>query len=106
MAGASEKNCWRNANCHCFCLRAGSGNLEAALDETRQSSLINALSGMRAYLRQLAEEERRRTWTISGQAKLGELLRNHQQSDSKTLAKVFIDELSRYLLSPREPYIW
>jgi len=67
-----------------FASQIGNGKYEEQFDLlSEQDSMGKALLTMRQNLKQNAEEERKRNWSITGLARLGDILRNQDQNLEK-----------------------
>lgn len=81
-----------------FAKNIGDGNFEITDIATDSDfGLGKALGEMREKLMQVAEEERKRNWTIAGVAKFGQLFRDYQNADLKEFAYQMILNLAKYL---------
>ena len=80
-----------------FAYQIGKGNLEAdynALSE--HDTLGNSLLSMRNSLKQVAAEDKKRSWVNQGLATFGELLRNNS-ADVNELSKLTLARIVQYL---------
>lgn len=67
-----------------FASQIGNGKYEEQFDLlSEQDGMGKALLTMRQNLKQNAEEERKRNWSVTGLAKLGDILRNQDQNLEK-----------------------
>ncbi len=81
-----------------FARSVGEGNFSSQTGGlNQQSGLGRALTDMGSRLMAFSEEEKQRNWLVSGQARFGEILRTHQNSNLQQLSDAFIDALAHYL---------
>ncbi|OFX77607.1 MAG: hypothetical protein A2X12_09145 [Bacteroidetes bacterium GWE2_29_8] len=67
-----------------FALQIGSGNLNAEFKPLSNEDILgNALLKMRDSLKQVADDDKKRNWATEGMARIGEILRKH--NDNETL---------------------
>jgi PAS domain S-box-containing protein len=65
-----------------FTEKIGEGDFSTRLDGDNQNSLNTALLKMRDKLRVVADEDKKRNWSVSGLAQIGELLRKTYNSSA------------------------
>ncbi|MBX3101419.1 MAG: PAS domain-containing protein [Bacteroidetes bacterium] len=79
-----------------FAHAVGQNQFDAPFEAAGENDLLgSALVDMRDRLRDVAEDEARRSWAIRGMAQFGEILRAHQDLD--TFADQIISNLTRYI---------
>lgn len=80
-----------------FASELGKGNYDAAYEAEGSDDILgNILIEMRDNTKENLKEERRRSWSVSGIAKFGEILRNNL-NDLDTLSDQVIRELVKYM---------
>lgn len=80
-----------------FAENIGDGKYDSEFKPLSDSDMLgNALLEMRANLKKVAEEDKKRNWSTSGQAKFGEILRTHNDNFEK-LADEIISNLVNYI---------
>ncbi|MDH5365487.1 MAG: PAS domain-containing protein [Cyclobacteriaceae bacterium] len=80
-----------------FAENIGNGNYESEYKPLSDNDVLgNALIEMRSNLRNVAEEDKKRSWATEGQALFGEILRSNN-SDIDKLADDIIRNLIKYL---------
>lgn len=81
-----------------FAQLIGEGNFSSQyLGRNLESGLGSVLINMRDKLKNVAEEEAKRNWTIKGLAKFDQLFRENLNTDSKELIQLLITDLSKYI---------
>jgi PAS domain S-box-containing protein len=81
-----------------FALGIGEGKFDTELTSINTTNgLGKALIDMRNKLKQVAEEENKRTWAVNGEAKFSEILRTHQNSSIEEISLIYIQNLVKYL---------
>jgi hypothetical protein len=74
-----------------------SGNFDINLElDTENDRLGNTLIKMKNNLEQVSSEDKKRNWSVAGQAKFGDLLRDNQE-EVKVLGDKVISELVKYM---------
>ena len=80
-----------------FAEKIGKGKYDYEFEALSENDTLgNALLDMRENLKSVAEEDKKRNWSVTGQAKFGEILR-HNQEDVKALGDQVISELVKYM---------
>jgi PAS domain S-box-containing protein len=80
-----------------FAENIGKGHYDTAFKPLSDNDMLgNSLIEMRDNLKKVAEEDKRRNWATSGQAKFGEILRNYNDNFEK-LSDEIISNLVKYL---------
>ncbi len=79
-----------------FASAIGEGNFRLEFQPSSEHDVLGqALVAMRNKLENVAEEDRKRNWTIEGLAKFAEILRSH--TDVTELANAIIQNLAKYI---------
>lgn len=80
-----------------FAENIGDGKYDSEFKPLSESDMLgNALIEMRANLKKVAEEDKKRNWTTSGLAKFGDILRSFNDNFEK-LADEIISNLAKYI---------
>jgi PAS domain S-box-containing protein len=80
-----------------FAENIGNGKYDSEFKPLSESDMLgNALLEMRANLKKVAEEDKKRNWSTSGSAKFGDILRSHNDNFEK-LADEIISNLVKYI---------
>ncbi len=81
-----------------FAVHIGEGKLDHQDSQVSGNDLLGrSLLEMRGKLKEVAEEERRRNWSINGIATFSEVLRQNQHSEIEDLSYQFLFQLIKYL---------
>ena len=80
-----------------FAISIGEGKVDEQIEVNEDDMLGKALLEMRDKLKEVAEEERKRNWSVNGMAKFSEIMRQHQHSELPELSYQFIFALVKYL---------
>jgi len=80
-----------------FAENIGDGKYDSEFKPLSESDMLgNALLEMRSNLKKVAEEDKKRNWSTSGQAKFGDILRSYNDNFEK-LADEIITNLVKYI---------
>jgi len=80
-----------------FAVEIGEGNLNSEVEgDLEDDVLIKSLDNMRGRLQKLNEEEEKRNWSVKGQAKFGDVLRDNI-NDLNNLCREVISNMVKYL---------
>lgn len=80
-----------------FAENIGDGKYDSEFKPLSESDMLgNALIEMRANLKKVAEEDKKRNWSTSGLAKFGDILRTYNDNFEK-LADEIISNLAKYI---------
>ena len=80
-----------------FAEKIGNGKYDYEFEPLSENDTLgNSLLNMRDNLRSVAEEDKKRNWSVAGQAKFGEILRQNQD-DVQVLGDKVMSELVKYM---------